>query len=290
MIILAGQPGQLGNSLFLFAHFIAFSVEKSDPKRQSLINPSFNQYSDYFESTIGNLLCHFPRHDHTFFKSSFFKKAVYNLCFFSARTIDKLRIKNRLVKCIYINFDQTYNLQINDDNFKGRLIFIQGWEFRCPEYFKKHSDSIKDFFKLTKFHQENIDQLISPVKKKCDLLIGIHIRHGDYKTHEGGKYYYSTDQYKEIMERASALFPKRKITFLVCGNSKESLDSFSGVNIIKGTNHEVEDLYAFAKCNYLIGPPSTYTIWASFYGDVPLYQVHDPKSAFTVNDFKLVNS
>jgi len=33
----------------------------------------------------------------------------------------------------------------------------------------------------------------------------------------------------------------------------------------------VEDLYALAECDYIIGPPSTYTLWASFYGDTPLW-------------------
>lgn len=32
----------------------------------------------------------------------------------------------------------------------------------------------------------------------------------------------------------------------------------------------IEDLYAFAKTDLLMGPPSTFTLWASFYGDVPL--------------------
>lgn len=32
----------------------------------------------------------------------------------------------------------------------------------------------------------------------------------------------------------------------------------------------VEDLYALSRCNYIMGPPSTFTMWASFIGDVPL--------------------
>jgi len=30
-------------------------------------------------------------------------------------------------------------------------------------------------------------------------------------------------------------------------------------------------IFSFAKCDYIVGPPSTFTSWASFYGDVPVY-------------------
>jgi len=33
------------------------------------------------------------------------------------------------------------------------------------------------------------------------------------------------------------------------------------------------DLYALAKCDYILGPLSSYSQWASFYGNKPLYQL-----------------
>jgi hypothetical protein len=35
------------------------------------------------------------------------------------------------------------------------------------------------------------------------------------------------------------------------------------------------DLYALAKCDYLLGTLSSFSQWASFYGNKPLYQVRD---------------
>ena len=90
------------------------------------------------------------------------------------------------------------------------------------------------------------------------------------------------------MQRITSLFPQKKVAFLICSNTKVNAESFPGMSVIKGTNHELEDLYAFSKCDYLAGPPSTYTMWASFYGDVPLYQMHDPNSAFSIEDFKII--
>ena len=51
----------------------------------------------------------------------------------------------------------------------------------------------------------------------------------------------------------------------------------------------VEDLYALAGCDLLIGPPSTFTQWASFYGKVPLYHAWSPDAAPTRDDFAVAD-
>jgi hypothetical protein len=38
------------------------------------------------------------------------------------------------------------------------------------------------------------------------------------------------------------------------------------------------DLYSLARCDYVFGPPSTYSQWASFYGNKPLLHVFDRDS------------
>ena len=57
---------------------------------------------------------------------------------------------------------------------------------------------------------------------------------------------------------------------LVCSNASPPASAFAGCDVSAGIGHLVEDLYALARCDYLVGPPSTYTAWASFYGQVPL--------------------
>ena len=46
--------------------------------------------------------------------------------------------------------------------------------------------------------------------------------------------------------------------------------AFGDLQVHFGPGHIVEDMYAMAEADLLIGPPSTYTGWASFYGKVPL--------------------
>jgi len=60
---------------------------------------------------------------------------------------------------------------------------------------------------------------------------------------------------------------------------------FTGIKTHFGTGHFIEDLYTLASCDYIIGPPSTFTMWASFYGRVPLYKIIDRNKLQEIDDF-----
>jgi len=44
-----------------------------------------------------------------------------------------------------------------------------------------------------------------------------------------------------------------------------------------GAGSAVGDMCALAKCDYIFGPLSTFSMWASFYGNKPLFLIHDSK-------------
>jgi hypothetical protein len=75
------------------------------------------------------------------------------------------------------------------------------------------------------------------------------------------------------MHHVQRQFTDRRVKFLVCGNGELRLRDFADLNIHVGTRHLIEHMYAFAEVDYLIGPPSTFTEWASLYGDVPLHKI-----------------
>jgi hypothetical protein len=121
------------------------------------------------------------------------------------------------------------------------------------------------------------------------VLIGVHVRRGDYEQFVGGRYFYSLEQYAAVMDRVRALFPDQAVAFWVCSNESLSPDSFPGLAVFAGLGGIMEDLYALARCDYVIGPPSTFSAWASFYGQVPLYSIRDVTHQPTRADF-VVNS
>jgi hypothetical protein len=47
-----------------------------------------------------------------------------------------------------------------------------------------------------------------------------------------------------------------------------------------------EDLYALSTCNYLIGPPSTFSLMAAFYRDANVYWIFDKTLGLQADSFQ----
>jgi hypothetical protein len=75
------------------------------------------------------------------------------------------------------------------------------------------------------------------------------------------------------MRELAGQFPGRKVSFLICSDEPRTEAEFPGLSVGLGPGSVVGDLYALARCDYIMGPPSTYTQWASFYGNQPLYHL-----------------
>jgi hypothetical protein len=77
------------------------------------------------------------------------------------------------------------------------------------------------------------------------------------------------------MQRVERQHEGKRVGFLICSNAKLRGSDFARFNHTFGSDHLIEDMYSFAKCDLILGPPSTYTMWAAFYGNVPLYMIED---------------
>src|SRR6185312_2200095 len=120
-------------------------------------------------------------------------------------------------------------------------------------------------------------------------IVGVHIRKGDYSTFNEGKWFYSNSDYSTFMKNLLKLqlFKEKKIGFLLCSDEKINEADFIGFNVIKSTGHFIEDLYALSCCDFIMGPTSTYSGWASFYGKKPLLHITEKEMKFNKMDFKV---
>jgi len=286
MIIIADKFGQLGNRLLVFAHFIACAIEH----KFEVMNPSFGGYSEYFKTTTEDFFCRYPQTKSLLKGGRTLRSLFYRFVALSTRTIIKAKIKCRFLDTITL--DPGSSLHLSDKTFldlarRTRILIVRGWEFRDQANFEKHADAIREFFTPVEPLQRNIGALMREATKDCDVIVGVHIRHGDYRVYADGKYFYNTDQYANIMEKVENLFSGNKVGFLICSDEKQDEAKFSKFRFNFGNGHIVGDMYSFAQCNYLIGAPSTYTMWASFYGGVPLYMIEDPAAAVSFESFRV---
>ena len=56
------------------------------------------------------------------------------------------------------------------------------------------------------------------------------------------------------------------------------------------SRHFITDLYCMASCDGIIGPPSTFSQWASFYGKVPLSFIFTKDDVIQLREYKHVDN
>jgi hypothetical protein len=168
--------------------------------------------------------------------------------------------------------------ELDSDDLKARImaakfVFVYGWNFRSPRLVKKHADKIREFFRPTEEYEQSSLKAVEPLKGRADVVVGVHIRQGDYQALNGGQYFFPISRYAAWMHEIAAQFPDRKTSFLVCSDEKRHASEFPGLSVGFGPGTPVGDLYALAKCDYIVGPLSTFSQWASFYGERPLFSL-----------------
>lgn len=271
MIVISNKPGQLGNLLFIYASFFAYCLEN----KITLLNPAFHNYRLYFKGTSGFSIT--------------MNKPLYTFFYYFARILFRLKIKTRLIHVISLENSESVELE-NEPALKSKVCFVQGWLFRSDQLLMKHKTQILDFFSPADEFKIRMNSFFDAnFSNKDEIPIAVHVRRGDYKFFENGKFYYQIDQYIEVMKQLEILFTGKKLHFLVCSNENINFSEYSTGNlkITMGLHHELMDMYCMAKTRYIVGPPSTYTMWASFFGNVPLYMVHQPGKPVVLNDFKV---
>ncbi|MCG8652466.1 MAG: hypothetical protein MI861_21675 [Pirellulales bacterium] len=271
--MIARSYGQLGNRLFLYAHMIAAARHHG----VSLANPCFAEYASLFPATADDLWCRYPRVSPlgpppSARRRKWLAKSLYSL----ARNLHRAGLRRYPCHILRLRGDESCDLA--GEKFAHlarhrRHLLTLGWLFRSEPLLREHAHAIREHFQIEPQRQARVDRLLASIRQQADYVVGVHIRHGDYATYLGGKYFFSTDQYVRAMRDIVAQLPTKRVAFLVCSNAPMHRHDFDKLNIHFGPGHMVEDMYGFAKTDLLFGPPSTYTGWASFMGSVPLVEM-----------------
>jgi hypothetical protein len=278
MIVIARKWGLMCNQIFTMSHAIAAALECGT----SVVNPAFKDYAAHFNCLKDDPLCRFPVRKPISVINTWAARLTRTPGAYLSDLIPRYHVSTRIARTIPIGWHEECRL---DSELTRRyiqttsLLFLEGWQF------DKHAATIREFFAPRPELESRAVAAANKARDGCDVLVGVHIRHGDYKTHLNGKYFYETAEYARLMRDVASLFDGRAVGFLVSSNAKQDASAFQGLMWLPSDGHMVVDLYALSKCDYVIGPPSTYSQWASFYGQVPLCIVRDRSMKPALSDF-----
>jgi hypothetical protein len=274
VIVIADKVGQLGNRLFHFGHFAAFGHAHG----VAVANPGFGDYAAYFPAFARDVLCRVPTRGSRLPADDRARAAAFRACALLARSpVPKVRLESGEA------------CELASPAFRRearrRLLVVTGWLFRDDGAFREHAGLLRTLFTPADRHRGSVERTIADARRDCDVLVGVHIRHGDYADYAGGRHFHAVQVYARLAERIAALFPGRRAGFLVCSDEPANTAAFGAARATAAPGHELEDMYALAGCDYIVGPPSTYSAWASFYGRVPMHHFEDPDAELSLDRF-----
>lgn len=285
MIVVADPAGRLGNKLLQASHLIAAA---SDAGFKILLPPFYESHR--FFPHLDDALPLYPPQGQT----TFIVHASRLFLFQAARAAAAIAVRlglggNRWFRVIRLEQGERLNLRdrgVRNQLRSTKLVVLQGWLFRDPDSLQSHRAVVKKVLTPTNDVLSAAGSLVEEARGDGELVVGIHIRQGDYRQHLGGRFFFSIDTYVSVMEQILQLFP-RDVRFLVASDTDQDWKRLGHLPCTRCHGHALIDLFALAGCDYVCGPPSSFSLWASFYGDTPLCMIMSPEQVVTREDFRV---
>lgn len=261
MINVICDYGQRGNILYLDAHCLATGLKYN----QKVCLWNFEKFKDDY-------IC---------------KCSVENIC--------SIQKPNYKIKLLYYIGKLLNKIGITADSDtiikkikKGKNVYILNWSFRNEQAFINYREDIVSFFSPKENLVKNISKKIDILKNTYDILVGVHIRRGDYQYWNGGKYYFDYNTYKKWMTEAYyVLREKGKLIFIIFSNEKVP-EYFRDARFPIAISHgnALEDQYFMSRCDYIISTRTTFASWAEYMGHASRAYMLDKNDQIQKDSFK----
>lgn len=271
MIVINNDSGQLCNKLVLFAHVYATAIDTN----QNVYHLYWIYSENLFSKSTQSGLRYFPGRLGKFFH--YYDRYVLNKRIEKYSYKELRRMQDR--KKSKIKSSSNHGLYVVDD-----------WYYRDYEALFRHREKIVSAFRPTKETEETVKCFWEGVECQSNAItIGVHMRRGDYKEWCDGAYFYSDEDYRNWMEALSG-DTQRRLCFVLCSNEEILLPHFESksYSVCKAPGTQMEDLYTLSGCDYIMGPPSTYSWWAAFYGNRKYLTLYSAKQVAALDAFHYV--
>jgi hypothetical protein len=280
MVIIQKRVGQLGNQLFAIAHFTAAAIEND----YRVLCPCFEYPLDEFPNINSNRNLKVIRSGHRM------NRLVHG-CFKFLR----LTIPNSPWHRCYLA-EGLPSVNVGSPEFvaeaRKKIVACEGFGFRDGENVIKHRQLIMELLRQGEATERKVQEFISDNRLDQNVvLVGFHVRRTDYRTYRNGEYCYDDATWLSWIREARAVFGSggKRFVGIICSDEDASGLINSADDVIRGPGRVYEDLCVLSKCHYIIGPPSTFSSWASFTGRVPLLHMTKPDMQVIPTLFRLAN-
>ena len=277
MVIVPSRVGQLGNQLFHIAHFAASAMEHRYHFHYAALEyplenfPKLNSMPYVKVSTTSKRrnLC-----QHRLFK-------LLNM------TISSSPFHRCLVSMKPPHVDTGGSEFVYDG--KRKMVLCEGFGFRDPDNVAKHQSELSQLFQMSESIRSEVDQYeLDHLSREGSMIVGFHIRRGDYQNYAGGQHYLDDAHWLALIREVKEYVEEKGKRFIGALFSNENVEPLQSGNpdLVAGPGGMFTDLEMLSRCDLIVAPMSTYSGWASFIGQVPLMRVKREKNPSM--DFEVV--
>jgi hypothetical protein len=282
--ILYHNHGRLGNQLWLYASVLAYCLEEG----YALRNPSFFEYARHFrmqavdgwrkrvffdtytwhrDRRIGRLAYLV----YVWCIRVFFFRRVARIRHTSANSVPFYLAPTRRLNALYPREERLLR------ESEAPTLYLDGWLFRNPEGIAKFHPQIRSYLRPNENIERFVDGFMTGVRATYQHVVGVHIRQGDYRRHDGGAHYREPRDVARILTEYLHRTHRKYVGFVLCSDEPLDPADFAGLPVVFARGNEASDLFTLAACDLIIGSNSTYGAFASYYGDIP-FEVfsHEP--------------
>ncbi len=258
-MIFVHDKGRMANNMLQYGHVYAWGREHG---RQT-VSIRFAYKYPWFQ------ICHTPYHN------------------FPTYVFAKYAAKWGLIPTVHFDDEEADYRQEEQLMLDRKMVLVDGWYARWYDLFLKYKQEIIGLFAFSQSVADASERCLAE-DQNASCRLGVHIRRGDYAHWYDGKFFFSDEVFVNLIRQFVKLHPGT--TVYICGNDPTLnkqfyIDRLQGTPVRFPEGNAAEDLCLLSKCDYLIGPPSTYSLVAAMYQDRPLYWIMDADAPLTEQSF-----
>ena len=265
MIIVVRQQAQISNRLVAASALIGHCVRHKIP----ILILSLGEYKSQFEPQLESQLVR------VIFLPSLLHRLTVRL------------LNSRLMRLIYSRRSWLQKLdnqrawsEIDPAKLRSQIWIINGsgdWCRSMPAVQEEEAPTIRLALSFRSLWQRQADAVSTQLRMDRDALVGVHARRGDYESHRGGRWFYDEQDYLRWINQVPDLFPSlqpERLRFVVCSNEPGFLANTAQSSLSASPmGSAAGDQLLLSKCDLIIGPPSTFSVWAAFLSDTHLLHI-----------------
>lgn len=265
------DKGQMGNNILLYGHVYAWAREHG----RTAVSLRFAYKYPYFR------ICKTRWHNY--------------LVYLAVKYLGKMK----KIPIIEFHVPRTPYEEIDQTLANSGTAIIEGWAIRFYDLFLKYRKEIAALFSFLPHIEKSVHRFMTK-EEGTDAdnahRLGVHIRRGDYARHMGGKFYYDDDTYITLIKqwldsRQDTEEKSRQAHIYICTNDnklnkKKYITALPEAHLHFPKGNAGEDLCLLSKMDCIIGPPSTYSLVASMYRDLPIYFIREATAPLHFHRFE----